>query len=465
MNRSRRPTNEPSYGRQLTVESARRMRRPSDDGGFSSSAESGSEAEGPTTTDYSLSNFLARIEKIQDMVVRIGRYTEEIERLHRQVLTAVNVDEASRLSRTIDELTALVTDQANQVRTMLMGASEENRWLQDNPGTVSSSDMRIRKTQQAKHARRFMETMKRYQEMQTGFKSKYKSQLERQYLIIKPGASRQELDSLVESDGVAVLSQQMFSMANRSLARKQLDEMKERHQDILAIEKSIQELHQMFLDMALIVDQQGELIDRVGEHVESSAVYTEKAAAQMESAVTAKRRGQRCKWIIAGIVIFILVGLGIYLAILFGTGGGGGSSSKSSKKGSRQQSVPSPRPKQNNPPNKPQQQPQKPQQPQSQQPQQQAPSVQPQTNFVDDAPAEDRKAPAQPPPVPPQKPQPNVSPKRGGRLPASFFEEDDKTTTDRQWNTSDTTIPSTSTGTGGDTSSATRNIPSRKRRR
>lgn len=123
----------------------------------------------------------------------------------------------------------------------------------------------------------------------------------------------------------------MFSMANKTLAKKQLDELKERHQDIIAIERSIQELHQMFLDMALIVDQQGELIDRVGEHVDSTAQYTEKAATTMEAAVASKRRGQRCKWIIALVILAVLLGVGIYLVVLFHDGDSGGGSSKNKK--------------------------------------------------------------------------------------------------------------------------------------
>jgi t-SNARE complex subunit (syntaxin) len=230
-------------------------------------------------------------------------------------------------SHSIDELTAHVNEQANNARRTLMGASDENKFLLANPKIVSTSDMRMRRTQQTRHAKKFMEVMKKYQEMQTNYKGRYKGQLERQYLIVKPNATREELDKLTESDGAAVLTQQMFSMANRSLAKKQLDEMKERHHDILAIEKSIQELHQMFLDMALLVDQQGELIDRVGEHVEASADYTAKAAVQMEAAVSSKRRSQRCKWIMFGILLFIIIGVGIYLAILFGTGKSSGGSS------------------------------------------------------------------------------------------------------------------------------------------
>lgn len=277
------------------------------------------------------------MEDVTGSMQRIAKYTEEIEKLHKQVLTAVNVNEAHRtysspiahalipplgLSQAIEEFSTKVNDQANSVRLTLKGCSDENERL---VGHITSSDMRIRRTQQAKQAKKFIELMKRFQDMQNQYKGKYRAQLERQYLIVKPMATREELDKIISVEGGdAMLSQQaqLFSMSNKAMAQTQLSEMKERHHEIVAIEKSIQEIHQMFLDMALIVDQQGELIDRIGEHVDNTLEFTQKAANQVESAVASKRRSQRIKWIltIVGIVILIIVfvTLGIELGLFKG---------------------------------------------------------------------------------------------------------------------------------------------------
>lgn len=90
-----------------------------------------------------------------------------------------------------------------------MAASEENQFLVAHPGAATPSDMRMRRTQQAKNAKKFIEVMRKYQDMQSMYKGKYKGQLERQYLIVKPGATKEELARLTESDGAAVLTQQV----------------------------------------------------------------------------------------------------------------------------------------------------------------------------------------------------------------------------------------------------------------
>merc|ERR1739844_441104 len=91
-----------------------------------------------------------------------------------------------------------------------------------------------------------------------------------------------------------------------TLTRKFIDEMKEyqnvqqayndnikqtytkvagKYQDILALEQSVAELHQMFLDFALLTEQQGELIDHIEFNVKSAADYVEDANVDVHHAI------------------------------------------------------------------------------------------------------------------------------------------------------------------------------------
>jgi syntaxin 1A len=100
-------------------------------------------------------------------------------------------------------------------------------------------------------------------------------------------------------------------MANKAQAQKTLAEMKERHHDIIAIEKSIKELHQMFVDMAIIVEQQGEVIDKVEDYITNTVEYTEHAAEEMREAVVRQRSTQRKKWILTIVIIVLLIAIGL----------------------------------------------------------------------------------------------------------------------------------------------------------
>ena len=50
-------------------------------------------------------------------------------------------------------------------------------------------------------------------------------------------------------------------------ARAELNEAEERYQEIRALETSIEQLHEMFLQLSILVQQQGEMVDRIENNV------------------------------------------------------------------------------------------------------------------------------------------------------------------------------------------------------
>ena len=52
-----------------------------------------------------------------------------------------------------------------------------------------------------------------------------------------------------------------------------IQEIQERHDVVKDIEKIFKELHQVFLDMAVLVHAQGEQLDNIGTHVNRALVF------------------------------------------------------------------------------------------------------------------------------------------------------------------------------------------------
>lgn len=94
-----------------------------------------------------------------------------------------------------------------------------------------------------------------------------------------------------------------------------LEGMKERQEEIQKLEKSMSELHEMFLDISFLVTQQGQTLNKVEEYVEGSREATEKAAGVMGGAVVRQRRAQRRRWIWAGLGMIVLVVLVVIIVL------------------------------------------------------------------------------------------------------------------------------------------------------
>lgn len=108
---------------------------------------------------------------------------------------------------------------------------------------------------------------------------------------------------MLESGGEeAIFQKHIMEDRKHAKAKQTLDYLKEKHNDLLALEKSITELNQvpafsfvgiydvingiliekLFMDMAILVETQGDLIDQIEFSVMNSKAYTEKAAQTLQ---------------------------------------------------------------------------------------------------------------------------------------------------------------------------------------
>ena len=96
-----------------------------------------------------------------------------------------------------------------------------------------------------------------YQDCQTKYKNKYQETVKRQFKIVKPDATQDEVDQVLEGGGDQIFTEHMLASRNAQ-ARAALEDVQEKHKDIQRLESSIQELHQLFVDLSVLVESQGE---------------------------------------------------------------------------------------------------------------------------------------------------------------------------------------------------------------
>ena len=74
---------------------------------------------------------------------------------------------------------------------------------------------------------------------------------------VKPDATQADIDKVMEGGGGdSIFTEHMLASKNAQ-ARAALEDVKEKHADIQKLEKSIEELHQLFVDLSVLVESQG----------------------------------------------------------------------------------------------------------------------------------------------------------------------------------------------------------------
>ncbi|XP_064193844.1 syntaxin-3 isoform X2 [Anguilla rostrata] len=231
-----------------------------------------------------MDEFFSQIEEIRTSIDKIDENVAEVKKLYSVILSAPTSDQ-----KTQDDLEAVTIDikkLANNARNKLKSIE---RNLETNEERVSA-DMRIRKSQHAVLSRKFVEVMTKYNEAQVDFRERSKGRIQRQLEITGKTTTDEELEEMLEGGNAAVFT---AGIMDSGISKQALSEIEARHKDIVRLESSIKELHDMFVDIAMLVENQGGMIDRIESNMDQSVGFVERAVADTKKAVKFQAEARR----------------------------------------------------------------------------------------------------------------------------------------------------------------------------
>ncbi|XP_050983601.1 syntaxin 3b isoform X3 [Labeo rohita] len=249
-----------------------------------------------------MDEFFTQIEDIRNSIDKIDENVAEVKKLYSVILSAPTSDQ-----KTQDDLEAITND----IKKMANNARNKLKTIERNLETEEvervSADVRIRKSQHAVLSRKFVDVMTKYNEAQVDFREKSKGRIQRQLEITGKATTDEELEEMLEGGNAAVFT---AGIVDSGISKQALSEIEARHKDIVRLESSIKELHDMFVDIAMLVESQGGMIDRIESNMDQSVGFVERAVADTKKAAKFQQEARRKKMmimlccVILGIVVF-----------------------------------------------------------------------------------------------------------------------------------------------------------------
>lgn len=267
----------------------------------------------PAGSGGGMSDFYAEINSLQDAIQEFDSNVARISDMHSRSLNAMDDALTQQNAAVLDELVANTRMLSNQLRNRIQALAKQP--------TPPGQDARIRQNQTQLVRTRFMEVLQRYQEMERDYRARYRQRVERQFKIVKPDATPEEISAVVDDDdgqGGQVFAQALTSTTRYRESRLAYNEVQERHQDIRKIENTLAELATLFNDMDTLVLQQGEAIDQIEQSATRVEHDTEQGLKQTEIAVKHARSARKKRWICFFIFLLVIAILAIVLGVVFG---------------------------------------------------------------------------------------------------------------------------------------------------
>uniref|UniRef100_A0A452GPH4 t-SNARE coiled-coil homology domain-containing protein n=1 Tax=Gopherus agassizii TaxID=38772 RepID=A0A452GPH4_9SAUR len=198
---------------------------------------------------------------------------------HQTTILATPLPEDSMkrdLQRLREEIKGLAKDIRSRLKTIepKKGEEDENR---------NAINTRMKRTQHGILSQQFLELINKCNTIQSQYRDRNVERIHRQLQITGGGVvSDEELEQMLESGQTEVFVSNI--MKDTRVTKQALNEIETRHDEILKLERSIQELHDMFTYLATEVELQGEMIDRIEKNILDSQDYVKKGHNHLGSA-------------------------------------------------------------------------------------------------------------------------------------------------------------------------------------
>ncbi|XP_014651167.1 PREDICTED: syntaxin-11 [Ceratotherium simum simum] len=151
-----------------------------------------------------------------------------------------------------------------------------------------SAVARISRAHWSALSRAFQSAMHEYSEAEMKQRDNCKIRIQRQLDIMGKDVSGDQIEDMFEQGKWDVFSENL--LADVKGARAALNEIESRHRELLQLEIRIRDLHDLFKQMALLVEEQGDTVDTIERNVEKTLDYTGQAKMQVGKAVEYKKK-------------------------------------------------------------------------------------------------------------------------------------------------------------------------------
>ncbi|XP_039559396.1 syntaxin-3 isoform X2 [Passer montanus] len=164
-------------------------------------------------------------------------------------------------------------------------------------------------------SRKFVDVMTKYNEAQVDFRERSKGRIQRQLEITGKNTTDEELEEMLESGNPSIFTS---GIMDSQISKQALSEIEGRHKDIVRLESSIKELHDMFVDIAMLVENQGAMIDRIENNMDQSVGFVERAVADTKKAVKYQSEARRKLLTLVAVAVLLLGTVALIIGLSVG---------------------------------------------------------------------------------------------------------------------------------------------------
>ncbi|KAI3499225.1 hypothetical protein L1887_35018 [Cichorium endivia] len=261
------------------------------------------------TDTVDLDEFFQDVENVKEDMAGVEKLYKKLQESNEESKTIHNAKTMKQHRAKMDSDVEQVLKRVKVIKGKLVALDKSNAENRKVPGCgLGSSTDRTRTSVVSGLGKKLKTMMDNFQALRARMNDEYKETVGRRYYTITGEQANDELiESLISSGEGEDFLQKAIQDQGRGQIMDTISEIQERHDAVKDIEKNLIELHQIFLDMAALVEAQGQQLNDIESNVAHASSFVHRGTEQLVEAREIQKSSRKCTCIAIALILVLTI--------------------------------------------------------------------------------------------------------------------------------------------------------------
>lgn len=258
-------------------------------------------------SDLGMEDFFKQVKDIEKLMEKLNKQLQKLQDAHEESKSVTKASAMKAIKQRMEKDVDEVGKIARNIKQKLESLDADNVANRKKPGCEKGTSVdRSRMTMTTTLKKKLKDRMSDFQTLRQMIQEEYREVVERRvFTVTGTKADEETIDRLIETGDSEQIFQKAIQEQGRGRIMDTLAEIQERHDAVKDIEKKLLDLHQIFLDMAVLVESQGDMLDNIETQVSNAVDHVQSGTVALQKAKTLQRNSR--KWMCIAIIILLII--------------------------------------------------------------------------------------------------------------------------------------------------------------
>ncbi|KAM7498276.1 hypothetical protein LguiA_022690 [Lonicera macranthoides] len=260
-----------------------------------------------SNSDMGMEGFNKQIQDVEKQVEKLSVLLKKLKEANEESKSVTKASAMKAIRKRMEKDVDEVGKIARNVKAKIEGISKDNLANRQKPGCGKGTGVdRSRTNMTNALTKKFRDLMTEFQTLRQKIDDEYRDVVERRVITVTGTRPDEEtINHLIETGNSEQIFQNAMQEAGRGQVLNTVEEIQERHDAVKEIEKKLLDLHQIYLDMAVLVEAQGDLLDNIESQVSNAVDHVQSGTTALQKAKKLQKSSR--KWMCIAIIILLII--------------------------------------------------------------------------------------------------------------------------------------------------------------